>query len=404
MSKRTVKRRRPEAARPVSPAPAEINAAPRGEKLTPISPVGIRANVKNFCASLKTRPVRFFVKWSIVAGLWLGLLLFAVVPVKYRAYTPGQANLVIGKSGIKTDIELDPLHLAGYVPNNIYTLTIFEHRRLTALQYVFAKATGSISTEKRPPASKRVISERDEERMHFLMHEQATTSSIVVAYRKAAAINPHVKVSYTARGVLVLAVHKAIPQEVAAGDIITSVDAVKITSREELKAALAGKTRATITYLRQGRNQTGQLVAGADGSFGLFVDDYARIDDHKTVPKYKVRASKTSGPSGGLMQALAIYYSLIKDNRCGGERIMGTGTIALDGSVGAIGGVPQKLATAALYGANLVFVPQENYPEAKALYDRHYANSFALVPVETFDQAVSIINAQFPAAPEGRND
>jgi PDZ domain-containing protein len=51
-----------------------------------------------------------------------------------------------------------------------------------------------------------------------------------------------------------------------------------------------------------------------------------------------------------------------------GKRIMGTGTIDVDGTVGSIGGIKTKNHHADLYHADYFFVPEENYDEAMEQY------------------------------------
>ena len=48
----------------------------------------------------------------------------------------------------------------------------------------------------------------------------------------------------------------------------------------------------------------------------------------------------------------------------GGDFIAGTGTMNLDGTVGAIGGIRQKEITARRAGATIFLAPAENCPEA----------------------------------------
>ena len=52
------------------------------------------------------------------------------------------------------------------------------------------------------------------------------------------------------------------------------------------------------------------------------------------------------GPSAGLMFTLAVYNAVTPTDITGGRKIAGTGTISLDGTVGPIGGVEQKVAAA----------------------------------------------------------
>lgn len=72
------------------------------------------------------------------------------------------------------------------------------------------------------------------------------------------------------------------------------------------------------------------------------------------------------GPSAGLMFTLTIFDLLTPEDLTGGRLIAGTGTITLDGRVGAIGGVRQKVGGAERAGAEYFLVPPQNYEEALA--------------------------------------
>jgi len=98
------------------------------------------------------------------------------------------------------------------------------------------------------------------------------------------------------------------------------------------------------------------------------------------------------GPSAGLMMALTIINRLSPTDITHGHKIAGTGTIDVDGAVGAIGGVKQKIIGARKVGAEYFFVPGEcdqqvcNYNEAKP-----YAQGIKLVPVYTLGEALAFL-------------
>jgi len=54
----------------------------------------------------------------------------------------------------------------------------------------------------------------------------------------------------------------------------------------------------------------------------------------------------TGGPSAGLMFTLGVYDLVTGQNLTGGRKIASTGTIDVEGNVGIIGGVQQKVVAA----------------------------------------------------------
>jgi PDZ domain-containing protein len=92
------------------------------------------------------------------------------------------------------------------------------------------------------------------------------------------------------------------------------------------------------------------------------------------------------GPSAGLMFTLTVYNLLTPEDLTGGRRIAGTGTISLDGTVGPIGGVEQKVAAAESAGAVYFLCPADNYDDAVAV-----ARDIQVVKIETVDQALAFL-------------
>lgn len=97
-----------------------------------------------------------------------------------------------------------------------------------------------------------------------------------------------------------------------------------------------------------------------------------------------------SGPSGGLMLTLAIYNALTKEDITKGHKIVGTGTIEVDGSVGEIGGVKYKLAGAVKDKADIFIVPKGNYDDA-VKYAKEQKYDILIKGVSTFDEALQVL-------------
>lgn len=97
-----------------------------------------------------------------------------------------------------------------------------------------------------------------------------------------------------------------------------------------------------------------------------------------------------SGPSGGLMTALAVYNRISPNDITKGKTIMGTGTISKDGKVGEIGGVKYKLLGASKEGADVFMCPLENYEEAKEVKEKENLD-IEVLGVSTFEDAIKAL-------------
>ena len=123
-------------------------------------------------------------------------------------------------------------------------------------------------------------------------------------------------------------------------------------------------------------------------AIGLYL---VNIYDYEIIPKINLNfKSNESGPSGGFMLSLAIYDRLVNDDLTKGRKIVGTGTIDINGKVGEIGGVKYKLMGAVSNNADIFFVPKENYEEAIKI-KKEYNYKINIVSVETLEDAINYL-------------
>ena len=101
-----------------------------------------------------------------------------------------------------------------------------------------------------------------------------------------------------------------------------------------------------------------------------------------------IKTGNVGGPSAGLMMALNVYNNLIPEDITNSMVIAGTGTIEVDGSVGPVGGIKQKVISAKKAGAELILVPMANLEEAKPLE----TDFTKIVAVESFEEALKVIS------------
>ena len=96
-----------------------------------------------------------------------------------------------------------------------------------------------------------------------------------------------------------------------------------------------------------------------------------------------IESDNVGGPSAGFMFALGILDAVTDGDLTRGYYIAGTGTIAADGSVGAVGGAAEKALAAELDGAQLFLVPRDDSEEA-----RRWVRKIQIMPVDRFDDAI----------------
>jgi PDZ domain-containing protein len=87
------------------------------------------------------------------------------------------------------------------------------------------------------------------------------------------------------------------------------------------------------------------------------------------------------------MWAVGLYDLLTPGDLTRGRTIAGTGAIDLQGHVGPIGDVQDKVVAARDAGADILLVPKANLAELRGV-DR---GGLRLIAVSTFDQAVAAL-------------
>ncbi|HEX5630977.1 MAG TPA: S16 family serine protease, partial [Acidimicrobiia bacterium] len=105
-----------------------------------------------------------------------------------------------------------------------------------------------------------------------------------------------------------------------------------------------------------------------------------------------VDSRNIGGPSAGMTYALTIIDLLTPGDLTKGHVIAGTGTIRFDETVGAIGGVRQKVFAARAIGVEIIFVPQDNYADALTAA----GDGVEIVPVTTLQEALDYLEALEP--------
>ena len=83
---------------------------------------------------------------------------------------------------------------------------------------------------------------------------------------------------------------------------------------------------------------------------------------------------------------MAILDVLTPGELTGGIRVATTGTIGLDGRVGSIGGIVQKVVAAREAGIDLFLVPEEELEEARA-----QADGLRIAGIADLDDALRVL-------------
>ncbi|WP_433497849.1 YlbL family protein [Sphaerimonospora sp. CA-214678] len=193
--------------------------------------------------------------------------------------------------------------------------------------------------------------------------------------------------------VVVVATDKGAPAEgrLKAGDQITAVDGVATAGLESVAEAVRRhKPGEQVEFtIRRGETTTDVSVPTVEDKEGRAVVGVRMKADFKVPFKVDISVGQVGGPSAGLMFSLGIYDKLTPGALTGGKAVAGTGTIDIDGKVGAIGGVEQKMVGAKNAGATVFLTPAGNCADAV----RAVPAGLRLVKVETLQEAIDAMDA-----------
>ena len=225
------------------------------------------------------------------------------------------------------------------------------------------------------------------------MLEESEASAIVVALRLAGF---QADVTSTMLQITGVVAESPSARLLQAGDILISAEGVATPSMEILRQQIAQRKAGDQIMLEIERNQQREkfqvmLMPPAEHSqiprIGVTLQPLG-LDTILPFPVSITTQKIVGGPSAGLMFTLAIYDAVTPGDLTHGWKIAGTGTISIDGTVGPIGGIGQKVAGAEWAGAEYFIVPREHEQEA-----RQAAGHIRLIPVSTAQEAIQALQA-----------
>jgi PDZ domain-containing protein len=304
-----------------------------------------------------------------VAALW-------IIPSDHYLFLPDPA------------LEVDPLvrvpdEDTGSAEGGIYMVDILV-RRASLFERIFPQVYGDAELVPDEVVNPAGLSERERKQESLSEMSVSQQIAIAVALRNLGHdVDP--------LGAEVVRILPDAPAEgkLKVGDVIAGIKGEKVSSPDELIRLMRGHRPGTPVRLkvrRDGREL--ELVVGTRAAEG---EERRAVVGVQIQPEFRfpvgirIDARNIGGPSAGLAFALDIVDELGSDLD-GGRRVVVTGTLDLDGTVGAIGGIEQKTVGARLVDADLFLVPDSNAAEA-----RNHAEGLEIVAVSTFEEALSAL-------------
>lgn len=304
------------------------------------------------------------------------IVLVFLIPVPYYIDMGGGVIKLNNKISIENEKE-----------NGYYGALYVRETKGTILTYLLSYIIPSFDREK----INDVLIENESKESYDYREKLFFTSSLdnatKIAFEKA---GKDVKISSSK--FYIIYIDKASKTELKTSDEIIEIDGKSFNTYDEMLDLLnTDKESVLVTVIRDNKKLiTKNYFIEIEGSkkLGIVISNEIKYSSDPKV-NFDFKGSE-AGSSGGLMISLSIYDKLIDNNLTNGKKIMGTGSIDSYGNVEEISGIKYKLMAANKKKADLVFVPFNNYEEAKKEYDEK-GYKFDLVAVKTFDDAVKYL-------------
>ncbi len=193
------------------------------------------------------------------------------------------------------------------------------------------------------------------------------------------------------------------------GDVITAIDGQVVTTTADLRPRLLDRppgAEVGVTIRRKGEAKPieAKVILGKSdeepqrGRLGVVVSTAGEGLD---LPfGVDIDSGQVTGPSAGLAWTLGLIDRMTPGDLTGGRRVVATGTIEADGSVGTIGGIEQKMAAIIRNGYDVFLYPAGTSPASVKELERMSDGRVELHPVANVDEALAfLVPDGLPPAP-----
>jgi PDZ domain-containing protein len=182
------------------------------------------------------------------------------------------------------------------------------------------------------------------------------------------------------------------------GDTLLSADGVALETLDDLAGVLRRHEPGdviTIEFERPGEGtKTGdvELIASDDGTDRTIIG-FVPFDTAQTELPFQIDidSGAIGGPSAGLAFTLTLIDELTPGELSGGLDVAVTGTINIDGTVGAIGGLVQKTSAVKQLGANVFLVPADQGAEQLAQARAVAGDDLEVIAVANLGEALAAL-------------
>ena len=325
-----------------------------------------------------------------VIFLALTLVITLALPLPFVIFRPGTPSNVLGKM-ISVPVENEDVDLATRDPNGrLYLTTVFvttPRSKVFGAEILNAWIRGDATVYPRSsiyPEGGDPVQIRNQEKFEM------TNSQQYAIYNALRFLG--IDVETHARVIEILEQSDA-KGKLRVGDLIRKVDGRSVSNSAEIVELVRSKRDNQSLSMQIERDGKTVEIPKIDliqnekwSAIGIFL-----AMDFKSPLDISIDIKRTGGPSAGLIFSLGVIEKMTGEDLVRGRKIAGTGTIDIDGRIGAIGGIENKLIGASRIGATIFLAPISNCEDIK-----HVPAGLQVIPVSTLNEAVEVLRDPDP--------
>lgn len=183
------------------------------------------------------------------------------------------------------------------------------------------------------------------------------------------------------------------------GDKLLKVDGGELATVDDLTPILAEHRpgdRVTVVFDRPGEGEKSgevELIAAPGEEPARTIIGFQPFDTASADLPFdvKIDSGDIGGPSAGLAFTLTLIDELTPGELTGGKRVAVTGTISINGDIGAIGGLASKTSAVRQMGAEVFLVPTSQGPEDIARAQAVAGDDVKVIPVANVLEALEAL-------------
>lgn len=317
-----------------------------------------------------------------ISFAYIYLLIILLSPSKHIAITPGEVNNVDDIYVIE-GVDFD---------SNFNVVSVYSWPEITVFQKWLINNTNRY--ELRPQSNyEQTLSRAELNLQGRISNDSSHNNAVITAYEYAKLIDNKININYNLKSLTVYATNNL---DLKIGDEIIKINNILVTGKsyqtyleqfdlydENYNNRFNAKD-LSLTILRNEEEITIDVVNNNQVIF------YPNYEIKSTTPSYEGLREKINrgGPSGGMIQSLAIYSSLLNINY-NNLKVAGTGTIDtnLDFTVGRIGGIVQKYYTVKDNKIDIFIIPSSHYSEIEDIIKE--SDKVLVVTVDSFNDLIT---------------